>query len=111
MAGMMGQRSSGVPAERTSLFPIGSLRREMEDLVENFFGGMTLTGQPGSYLPSIDVSETSDAVHVSTDLPGMKAEEVQIDVRDNVVTISGSNSGRDRSADEERPKVSSDRTP
>lgn len=89
---MAGPVSKGSSSERTALFPLGNLRREMEDLVQNFFGELSLPGQTGMHVPRMDVSETDDAVQVSTDLPGLKAEEIQIDVRDNVVTISGSSS-------------------
>lgn len=39
--------------------------------------------------PPVDVSETTDCIEVRTELPGMKREEIQIDVANGVLTISG----------------------
>lgn len=86
------KRTTSSPAGRTAFFPVGSLRREMEDLFQNFFGGMSIPGDDSSLLPGIDVSETDDSIQIHTDLPGLKAEDISIDVRDNIVTISGSSS-------------------
>jgi HSP20 family protein len=48
---------------------------------DNWFGNV-LT-------PSVDVTETDDQVDVKMDLPGMKAEEIDIQVRNNILTIKG----------------------
>lgn len=39
--------------------------------------------------PPVDVSETGDCIEVRTELPGMKRDEIQIDVANGVLTISG----------------------
>ncbi len=39
--------------------------------------------------PSTDVWEDDDALHVSVELPGMKKEDIQIRVENNVLSISG----------------------
>ena len=64
------------------LHPFSQFRHEMADLFENFMG-------EGELLPGMDLSETNDAVHVETDLPGFKAQEVDIEVNENYLTISG----------------------
>jgi HSP20 family protein len=38
---------------------------------------------------SLDVAETDDQVIVTAEVPGIKAEEVDISLRDNVLTIKG----------------------
>jgi HSP20 family protein len=43
----------------------------------------------GALAPTIDVSETDNEVDVKMDLPGMKAEEIDIQVHNNVLTIKG----------------------
>ena len=41
------------------------------------------------FLPSVDVEEAGDHYMLSFDLPGMKKENVKINVQDNVLTVSG----------------------
>ena len=73
-------------------YPLGHLRHEMDDVFENFFGDVGFLSQSSDLVPSLDVSETEQAVQVETDLPGFKAEEVDIEVNDNYLTISGRHS-------------------
>lgn len=55
---------------------------------------MLFCGTPGlarfseDSVPSIDVSETDEAIEVTTDLPEIKAEDVDIEVHDDDLTIS-----------------------
>lgn len=69
--------------------PMVSLREEMDDLIENFFGDSGMSTSTGVVVPRLDVSETSDTVQIKTDLPGVKPEDVSIDIRENHMTISG----------------------
>jgi len=41
------------------------------------------------YMPNFDVNETEDAYFLSVDLPGVKKDDVTIDLSDNVLTVSG----------------------
>jgi HSP20 family protein len=88
MAGTLAKKSTGMFPwlERG---PLGALRHEMDDLMERFFGEDRDGFFPTRGLPSIDVSETDNAVEVKMDLPGVKPDEVNVEVRDNVLTVSG----------------------
>lgn len=44
---------------------------------------------PGGWLPAVDVHDSKDAVTVKAELPGMKKEDIKVDVDGNRVTISG----------------------
>jgi HSP20 family protein len=39
--------------------------------------------------PSLDVDETDQAYKVTAELPGLELKDVDVDLRDNVLTISG----------------------
>jgi HSP20 family protein len=39
--------------------------------------------------PSIDLSETDDALQIRMDVPGLKAEEINIEVSGNTIRVSG----------------------
>ncbi|MCX7674764.1 MAG: Hsp20/alpha crystallin family protein [Bdellovibrionaceae bacterium] len=41
------------------------------------------------FTPSIDVEEKDGVYYVTADMPGMKKEDIKVDLNDNVLTISG----------------------
>lgn len=69
--------------------PIAELREEMEGLFERFWqeNGNGL-GLPMT-IPPLDLSETEDAVQVRVDLPGLDVKDIDVQVRDNQLTVSG----------------------
>ena len=79
-------------------FQLTRLRQQFEDA----FGDMDLWRNSTELVPSVDVSETDGEVRVETNLPGYKPEEVDIEIHDNLLTISGthteehSQEGQDR---------------
>ena len=44
--------------------------------------------QPG-FRPAVDIYEDADALHLRAELPGIKPEDVKVQVDNNVLTISG----------------------
>jgi HSP20 family protein len=42
-----------------------------------------------SFTPSVNTREGEYAYHVEVDLPGVKKEDIHVDVKDNVLSISG----------------------
>jgi HSP20 family protein len=63
---------------------------EMEDLMERFWGGDGgwLTTTP-SVLPTTDLVETENQFEVTVDLPGLKPEEVKVELKNGELWISG----------------------
>ena len=63
---------------------------EMEDLMERFSGGdggwLTTTS---SCLPTTDLVETEKQFEVTVDLPGLKPEEVKVELKNGELWISG----------------------
>src|SRR3989337_75350 len=39
--------------------------------------------------PAVDIYETNDSFVVSADLPGLNKDEIQIDLKDNTLTLKG----------------------
>ena len=87
-----------VPWRERSLFPttgrfsrtMNRMEEEMEDLMERFWGGneSLLTTRP-SFLPTVDFVETENQFEVTVDLPGLKPEEVNVELKDGGLWISG----------------------
>jgi len=46
--------------------------------------------RPGAvFIPSVDILETNEKILLLADLPGVRTEDLKIDLRDNVLTLSG----------------------
>ena len=41
------------------------------------------------YTPAVDIFENDDSISLLADIPGVKADDLKIDLRDNVLTLSG----------------------
>jgi HSP20 family protein len=65
--------------------------RLMDELMRSAGNGNRVTG----FTPLVDVHETEEEYLVKVDLPGVKADDVSVEVNDTVLSISGS-----RAADE-----------
>lgn len=76
-----------VPYKRGLGLP--SLRAEMDDLFGSFFDYMPVELTEPRFLPSIDISEDEKEIVVKAEIPGCKAEDIEIDVQGNILSISG----------------------
>lgn len=71
--------------------PFDGFQKEMDDLLSRFkadWGG----DWPASTLtisPSVDLSETDDSLQVRMDVPGLKPNEINIEVSGNTIRING----------------------
>jgi HSP20 family protein len=64
----------------------GNLRSVFDDLFDGNFDRSR--GQQSKY-PAVDVLESKDAYLVRAELPGMKKEDIKVEVQDGTLTISG----------------------
>lgn len=46
-------------------------------------------GREGKFLPEVNMVETDKAVEVTVELPGMKPEDVKVEIRENALWITG----------------------
>ncbi|MNJ96647.1 Spore protein SP21 [compost metagenome] len=70
------------------------LFNQFEEFINDFDRGifpMSLTSRMGmaDFSPAVDLEEKDGNYLVSADLPGLKKEDIKIDLSDNVLTISG----------------------
>jgi HSP20 family protein len=64
------------------------MQRDVEDMVERFFGDHAGPGQM-TFAPPIDIVDRGGEVFVRADLPGMEQKDIQIELQDGVLTIRG----------------------
>jgi len=67
---------------------LASLRDEMDRLFDFNYPSRD-TGLFSGWSPALDLYDDKDALVVSAELPGMKKEEINISLHENVLTISG----------------------
>jgi HSP20 family protein len=67
-----------------------SVRQEMEKLFDRF-AEFKLDEFPatGEWAPSMDISETKDAVMLKAEVPGMDPKDIQISLQEQLLTIKG----------------------
>lgn len=88
-------------AGREYLNPFEMMRREFENTMSNFWpeGEFALTR---GAMPMMDLSETDGNVEIKLDLPGVKPEEIHVEVRGNEVVIHGERNEEKEEKDEKR---------
>jgi len=64
-------------------------------------------GIVSSFVPVVNTREGEFAYHVELDLPGIKKEDINVDVNDNVLTISGERKLKEEAKEEDYYKVES----
>jgi HSP20 family protein len=78
-----------VPFSRGPRNGLARLHGEMDDLFDSFFRGLDRPFTGYKAWPAIDVAEEDDAITVRAEVPGCKAEDIEISVYGNTLTISG----------------------
>ena len=81
-----------VAERREPAHPFETFRREMDRLVEDFFGGFDLPSAGRSmegFLPHIDVVDTDREIKVSAELPGMDEKDIEVSLTRETLSIRG----------------------
>jgi len=72
---------------------LGTIQNEMNRLFNTFFDQPNPGGRNGGagrrWIPAMDLIETGDHYVLRADLPGLSDEDVNVQLEDNVLTISG----------------------
>jgi HSP20 family protein len=71
-----------------------NLRRGMDRLFDEMMGrglgrGLDEGSVRGSWAPAVDILEKEDAIEIRADLPGFKADDVDVTVDNGVLTVRG----------------------
>lgn len=85
---------------RTTSSPVFSLRREIDRLFDDTFGGEGTTPRRG-WLPAADVRETADGFTFELELPGVSPDQVELTADNGVLTVRGEKPPRTRKETDE----------
>jgi HSP20 family protein len=78
-----------VPFDKRNRNGLARLHTEMDDLFDSFFRGLDRPFAGYKAWPAIDVAEEDEAILIRAEVPGCKADDIDISVHGNVLTISG----------------------
>jgi HSP20 family protein len=71
---------------------ISPLTREFDDLVGRFFNSDTSTWPSGGFQVPTDIWHTDDRLVIRMDLPGVRSDDVEVTVQENVLVVNGKRS-------------------
>lgn len=69
--------------------PVFGLRREIDRLFDDAFAGR---GGGANWQPAVDIQETSKELRLDLELPGIREEDVEIEVENGVLSVRGQKS-------------------
>jgi HSP20 family protein len=68
---------------------LDSFQSDVNRLFDTFFGARPAAEAGRRWTPAMDLVESDDHLVLKADLPGLDKEDVEIEVKDDVLTISG----------------------
>jgi HSP20 family protein len=77
--------------------PLARLHEEMDDLFHGFFRDWDFPSLEYRHWPAVDIAETENEFVVKAEVPGCKADDIDISVHGNTLTVSG-----EKKAEEEK---------
>lgn len=86
----MNERSFG-------LSPVFGLRREIDRLFDDAFVGRG----SANWVPAVDIHETSKELRLDVELPGIRENDVELEVENGTLSIRGQKSAERKEEDEE----------
>jgi HSP20 family protein len=67
---------------------LDTLQTDLNRVFDSFFGGRANDATP-RWIPAMDLVETGDHLVLKADLPGLDRDDVGIEIKDGVLTVSG----------------------
>jgi HSP20 family protein len=70
---------------------LDSFQTDMNRLFDGFFGARNGASAGGHrrWIPAMDLAETDEHLVLRADLPGLSEDDVEVEVKDGVLTVSG----------------------
>jgi HSP20 family protein len=77
------------PFRRSENDPFSAMQKEINRMFEDFGRGSLMRLSATETSPRIDVAETDNAIEVTAELPGIDEKDVDVVLRDDLLTIKG----------------------
>jgi HSP20 family protein len=111
------EQSSSMPVA-TGLSPMLQLHREIDRLFEQAFAGFGRmpslfsdsahwlnSWQQGMFQPQIDIAGDDEAYNIKLEVPGLTKDDIKVEVRDDLLVISGEKKDESESRDKHYYRV------
>ena len=72
----------------TKFDPFAEIKR-LEDRLFQAYPAVQNEGAISAFVPTVNTREDDNAYHIEVDLPGVKKEDLHVDISDGVLTVSG----------------------
>jgi HSP20 family protein len=72
---------------RREVFP--GFHTEIDRVFDAFFGSPIVDGRSRRWVPAVDLVEGDNELVLRADLPGLEREDVEVEIKDGVLTVSG----------------------
>lgn len=73
---------------------------EVDQMFGNGFFNDRQLAENASFYPAVDIVEHEDNFLISADLPGMKKENISLDINDGILTVGGERTDEKKSSDQ-----------
>jgi HSP20 family protein len=67
----------------------GNIQSMFSELLDANFGRQWAQSDSGKWYPAVDVLESKDGYVIRAELPGMKREDINLEVKNGTLTLSG----------------------
>ncbi len=85
---------------------VTSLKQEMDRLFNRFFEPrMDELFSIGEWAPSLDLTETKEALVAKVEVPGLEPKDIQISLQEQLLTIKGEKKEEKEEKDERRHRI------
>lgn len=82
--------------------------KEIREIENRLFNSRAMSANEenvATYMPKVNTREGEFAYHIDVDLPGVKKEDMRIDIKENVLTISGERNFKEEVKEEDYYRV------
>jgi HSP20 family protein len=80
------------------------LGRRFSDILDDFFTDAVSTRQ-SRFIPSVDVAESEKQFEIDIQIPGMKKEDINVNLENGILTISGERTFKNEEKDKKYHRV------
>src|SRR6266571_3756388 len=88
MSQLLPERSrTGSSEDWSPMSELGQLNERMRRMLEQTFGGML--DEPAGWIPAVDIEEREDGYVVEAEVPGVKRQDVNIEVSGSELSVTG----------------------
>ena len=84
---------------------LGNFAGEFENVMDRFLGEAFEEGPQSVFAPRLDIAEGEQSYEITVDLPGVKSEDVHVEMHEDRLTISGSRESREERKDRQFHRI------